>query len=771
MDRRTAIIGLAATVGGGVTPRLNLGRVPGIDDAAVIRTPGTGAIRSVAIRPVPLGGGGFVTGINQSADGKRFVCRTDVCNAYVRNVDDPAWRPLFSPTSMLPADFDPLPELNGKADGQGVAGVCIAPSNKDVIYASYYGYIWRSADGGKTIRRTALPQKMMPSNADIQRNFNRPIDVHPADANQILVGTWGEGTWFSRTGGKDWIHIDLPPAKLLADKPGLSLVLFGHRPDTVYVFVGGVGLFLSTTGADGHFALVAGGPTRCSSMVASRDGSVHLCEYSGNGTGGQLWRHHPETGWRATNIQNEMLSVTVDPSNPRRLFASGPYGYDLFSEDDGATFTTKKLDYDKARGEIGWIADLQSLIVSEVVWDVSGGDTIWYANGVGVLKADIGTRTLTDWSAGIEELIAISGLSVPGGSTILTAWDKPFWRIKDEKSYVNRPSYPTEVSRTAVVDPITHGTFVDYAADDVRFLVGVVTLGNMFASSYGPGFSTDGGESWTRFAGIPPHEWGYGGCIAASTRQNFILLPSNNGFGAYTHDSGRTWETIRLDGKTETSQFANAYYVVRKNITADKTRKGVFALVYTTIQPGSDPFGNPLGGVWLTSDGGKSWRQPLQGVINKGPHGPKVVPENQDARQFWRCQIEYVPGHTGELVYTSYADYGDDRLWWSRDDGATWTELHKSIRAVVSFGFGKPAPGQTRPAVYFQALVDGVSGTYASFDWFATKPALITRHASPQLANIAWVLGDANRFGRVWLGTGGAGWLMADIEMASNSPG
>ena len=777
MDRRTALIGLAATVGGGITSRLGgilpvslFGGAANVDAASVYRIAGTGPIQSVSIRPAPLGAGGFVTGVDQSTDGKRFVCRTDVCNAYVRDIDDAAWRPLFSPSSMLPADFDPLPDLKGKADGQGVAGVRIAPSDKDVIYASYYGYVWRSGDGGKTVRRTALPQKMMPSNADVQRNFNRPIDVHPTDPNQVLVGTWGEGVWYSRDGGKAWAALDLPPALPLApNSPGVSTVLFSRRPDTVYVFVGGVGLFISTTGAGGRFTRVPDGPTRCSSLAPSPDGAVFLCEASG-GDAGKLWRYHPDAGWRATRPEHEMATVAVHPTDPKRVFASGGYGYVQVSEDGGLTFVPRKLDYDKVKGEVSWIGHLQTLVVAEVVWDVGGGDTIWYANGVGILKADIAARSLTDWSAGIEELIAISGLSVPGGSTILTAWDKPLWRIKDEKSYVNFPTYPTDAGRTPLVDPITHGTFVDYAGDDPRYLVGVVTPGRMFDVPYAPGFSTDGGETWTIFPGTPPKGWGYGGCIAASTRQNIVVLPSNNGFGAYTLDGGKSWETIRLDGKTETSHFANAYYVVRKNIAADKTRKGVFALVYTTMQPEPDPYGNPLGGLWLTTDGGKSWTQMLKGIVNKGPHAPKATPQDQDARQFWRCQLDYVPDHKGELVYTSYADYGDDRLWWSRDDGASWAELHGSIRAVVSFGFGKPAPGQSRPVVFFYGKVDGVEGTHASFDWFATKPVLITRHASPQLANIAWVTGDANRFGRVWLGTGGAGWLIADVELKPTAP-
>lgn len=778
MDRRTVLIGLVTAAGAGVTTRLsNQAKVPladkpglgfAVPDSLTTTIPGTGPVRSVTIRPAPLGAGGFVIGMDQSADGKRFACRTDVCNAYIRDAGDPAWRPFFSPSSMQASDIDPLPDIKDKADGQGVASIRIAPSNKDVLYASFYGFIWRTEDGGKTVRRTALPQKLMPSNADAQRGFNWPLDIHPTDPDKVLVGTWGEGVWHSTDGGKKWSAVGVPPSAPFSDKhPSVSLVLFGEQGDTVHVFVGGVGLFVSSTGAGGHFQRLEGGPTQCSSLVHSRDGGVLLCEVTGN-SGGRIWKHHPQAGWRHTDAHYEVITITVNPQNPKRVFASGPYGYAILSDDGGESFyECAKLNYDKAKSEVRWIAELQTLIVAQVLWDANGGDSIWYANGVGVLKADVKANSLTDWSAGIEELIAICGVSVPGGSTILTAWDKPLWRIKDDTHYVNIPVYPTDPSKPSGVSLISHGTSVDYAGDDPNCLVAVVTPGAMFDSPFAPGFSIDGGDSWTIFPSVPPKGWGYGGCIAASTKENFVLLPSNNGVGAYTLDGGKSWETLRLDGQQETGQFANAYYVARKNITADKTRKGVFALVYTVIQPGDDAFGNPLGGVWLTTDGGRSWKQTLKGIINAGPHGPKQVPQNQDARQFWRCQLEYVPGRTGELVYTSYADYGDDRLWWSRDDGANWAELHPSIRAIVSFGFGKSAPGQERPVVYFHGKVDGVEGTYVSFDWFATKPVLLVRHASPQLANMTWVIGDANRFGRVWMGTGGAGWLIADVELAT----
>jgi photosystem II stability/assembly factor-like uncharacterized protein len=206
-----------------------------------------------------------------------------------------------------------------------------------------------------------------------------------------------------------------------------------------------------------------------------------------------------------------------------------------------------------------------------------------------------------------------------------------------------------------------------------------------------------------------------------------------------------------------------AAYVARKNISADKTRPGTFALVYTVIK--NNAYGEPLGGVWLTRDGGSSWSQQLSGVISEGSHDPAVVRSHDlDERQFWQCQLDYVPGRPGELMYTPHADFSHDRLYWSRDDGRTWAELHPQVRNVTSFGFGRAASGQGRPTVYFWGRMGDVAGLYASTDWFATTPKLITRYPSQLLANVTYVAGDPDHFGRAYVATSCGGVVRVDIE-------
>lgn len=702
-----------------------------------------------------------MTGIEIGGTGERFACRTDVGNGYVRDARDAAWRPLFSPSTMRAEDYDPLPALNGKADGEGVAGIRIAPSNPDVIYASYHGLIWKSADGGRSVRRTALPQVAMPANTGLQRLYNRTIDVDPRNPDHLIVGSFGEGVWWSLDGGLTWTRADLPASRQSIDRqPGVNLVLFDPEvAGKVYVFVTGVGLFLSGQGPAGPFVRVTGGPAQCSHLVAAGGGSILLCGLDQN-DGERVWRLSSAGAWSATRLERPASVVAVDPRRKDRLVASDADGYMMQSFDGGRTFASLGVGRWQANGEIAWMSNLGSMFPAEIKFDPVRPGRLWAAQGVGVATIDLaGDRpAITDWSAGIEELCAVASLSVPGGKTFLTAWDKPFWRLDDLTSYSNDFRYPVPAGKRHDANLVAYASFLDFAGDDPRFLVGVVAPSEKSA----PGFSPDGGDNWQTFETEPASGWGYGGCIAASTRKNFVLLPSNNGTGVYTLDGGRSWSPIRLDGKAPTSGFANAYYVTRKNVTADKTRPGTFALIYTVIR--NNEFGEPLGGVWLTRDGGASWRQMLRGVVNSDDHDPRnSSKDEQDNRQFWQCQLEYVPGRSGELLYTPHADRTGDRLWWSRDDGKTWQEAHSAVRAVTAFGFGKNSAGSDRPAVYFWGSVDGIEGLHATFDWFKTAPVLLTRHPSQMLAPVVAVGGDVNQPGRAYVGTSCAGWIQVDV--------
>src|SRR3546814_19768340 len=86
---------------------------------------------------------------------------------------------------------------------------------------------------------------------------------------------------------------------------------------------------------------------------------------------------------------------------------------------------------------------------------------------------------------------------------------------------------------------------------------------------------------------------------------------------------------------------------------------------------------------------------------------------------------------------------------WLKDDGAEIVGL--PAYRLRAFDFGMAAPGAARPAVYFYGTFDKVQGLYASFDWFATDPVLISRFPTNNNDYVSagtGLVGALNRLGR-----------------------
>src|SRR6516165_12562437 len=92
---------------------------------------------------LPIGAGGFLTGLSIAQDGT-MVVRTDTYGAYIWNGTE--WQQLVTATSM-PASF--IQPGNGPGiNTSGVYEIQIAPSNSNIMYMEYMGYIFKSTNKG-----------------------------------------------------------------------------------------------------------------------------------------------------------------------------------------------------------------------------------------------------------------------------------------------------------------------------------------------------------------------------------------------------------------------------------------------------------------------------------------------------------------------------------------------------------------------------------------------------------------------------------------------
>ncbi len=727
-------------------------------------------------RIAPMGAGGFVTGFDISADGQRLVHWTDVFNGYIRNAGEPIWQQAFRTDTLQTVEYDPLPaNPNPLAGGRAMYAMAIAPSNKDVIYADYNGYVYKSTDGGGEFLRTAAAQAHTLPGSGPARRFNHTLSVHPTDPNIVIRGTNNSGVVYSTNGGTSWTAVSgLAAIGLCRTDGNTDDTLIGKhltafdpgQPNTVYIHVFGTGLYRSTTGVSGTFTLLGSSPARVSCLMVTPTGVVYMCQFRETALITDGIKTMTRAGaWGAITGSVGADQVAVNPNDPLHIVWTGENGGFNQTRDGGSTYTDNGLY--RGDGETKWFSNRsKQLFPAKFQFDPVVDEKIWISEGIGICYAQCPATTevctVHDYSAGNEELIVTLFMKKPGNPVpLIVAWDKPIWRIEDTRRPTNRFSFPPN-STTNVPFPeagVTIGHSIDWAIDDDDFLAVACGQGDTRL-----GYSEDFGRTWTKYSGEPSGGWtGTGGCVAVSNRDNIIHLMSNNGAGYYTLDGGATWTAIVLGAESPTVSWANAYYVTRQNVTADKERPGVFAVVVNNIIPFSaSELGRANSGCWVTTNGGVSWTRKYAGVIGGS------VPFSSTT-QFWQGKLSYIPGRSGELLWAD-CEGNNNPLMWSQDDGATWTDVRSDVRRLSWYGFGKAKEGQTRPAVYFIGMVGsvdspyvaGVYGIYVSYDWFATAPQLITRFPNNIVATGDKIEGDMDTFGRHYVGIGGNGGLVCD---------
>lgn len=149
-------------------------------------------------KPLKLGGGGFITGIDSDASGTITVVRTDTYGAYIKNGTS-SWRQLVTATSLNTNSMDWAQK--------GVNDIKIAPSDPNRIYMQYNWQFWRSTNGGRTFLPSVTGGFTNDYNTHISgfRYHNNRIAVDPINPNVVYYGTWDNGLMLSTDGGVNFV--------------------------------------------------------------------------------------------------------------------------------------------------------------------------------------------------------------------------------------------------------------------------------------------------------------------------------------------------------------------------------------------------------------------------------------------------------------------------------------------------------------------------------------------------------------------------------------
>lgn len=702
--------------------------------------------QSATWKRLPVGAGGFVTGIDFSNDGSTKVVRTDTSNGYVWDDAGRQWRPLFTASSLGATEARAVAAGHPLSDGSGVYEVRVAPSNPNRIYAVFQAQVWRSDNKGLNFAKTSLPAKQMRPNTGAQRLWGPKMVVDPANPDVVYLGTEIDGLWRTLDGGATWSQVaDVPKSKT----DGLPLLLAfdassgtaNGRTKVLYVSSDGNGVY-RTSDAGERFALTVNGPTKSKRMICDGEGVLYFAENGGHNSnllkfaGGQ---------WSRVPFNGLCHAVAINPADNKHLFAISDDGFVQQSFDRGATWLgTWFPKYPDGEGwrviaeDIPWLAFQTDMTAGDIRFDPSGANKLFYAMGVGVMWTHPPREfKRIDWhsqSAGIEQLVGEWIVTPPGGDPLVLAWDRPIFKLTDVSKYP---------AKYGPVSWLHHGWHADYAVDDPSFIVGLFNYQGVENS----GWSADGGSTWTKFAATPSTS--QGGCIAVSRRDNIVVVPSSNGQAVFTKDRGRTWKPLAIPGVPTSGEtgWGWAHYLNRKIVAADTVKPDVFYL-YNYGPQGS----SSTAGLYRSIDGGETWVRAFAGPVADWSG--------------YNARLQAVPGHQGHLFFTSGSQSGPDpadvKLMRSTDGGSTWTAVPR-VREAIAFGFGKPAPNSAYPSIYMSGWVDGAYGFWASFDNCKTWIKL-AEYPADNIDTVSCVSGDLNIFGRFYVGFTGSGFAYGDVS-------
>jgi photosystem II stability/assembly factor-like uncharacterized protein len=687
-----------------------------------------------------LGAGGYITGLDFSPDGTTRLAHADAGGAYIWDVAADEWKQLLTSNRGTFTFF------------AGVWDVRCAPSLPTTIYmavggddSTKGGDLYKSTDRGVSFTKltgwTSRPN--MNASNGAKRFYNPKLAVDPIDPNHVLIHTMSHGMYRTTNGGTTWVATSLPTgtnAGVVCFDAGSTAV--SGRTGTIYAATGGNAVYKSTDGG-ATWAAIAGSPVEATGYFAMCVATNHVLYVMGDGYSppytAALYRLVGSTWTTITPSANQWDALASDPNNSARLLYAfaGTIRVSL-NANTTATWNSVPTPTRDSTGDVPWLSWTEESYMASAgfVFDPVLPDRVWFAQGIGVWYADIGSGTPSSlvWHSqgrGIEELVVNQIVKIPSGGPILVAvWDRQLFRQYTPDTYPTR-HYPNN----------TFGACWSLAslASNPNFIVVLDQWGGDLSYK-----STDAGATATTMPALGPAMIAaggaggsyYGGHIAVASTTNFVYVPGADAFlPLYTKDGGTTWTAITLPAPSPgAAGWSIAQYAKRHICDADTVTANKFYLY------------NYTKGLYVSSNSGDTWTL-VNPNIDLGALG--------SAATAFSAKLRNIPGKAGELIFTSGADGQAPPFIRSANGGVAWSVINASMQNVFAFGFGKTAAGQSYPAIFVYGQYSGTYGYYRSDDNGASWINIFdtTYWLDPPTT----IEGDPDVFGRFYVGHGGTG--------------
>lgn len=714
-------------------------------------------------RRAVVGAGGFVTGLVVGANGTGATfARTDVGGAYRWDSTADTWQQLLLRSSVAGATMD-----NGD---YSVASIAVAPSSPSDVYLAvgddfnpdsaggpltHTGSILRSRDGGRSWTRSQ--QHWFISGNQTYRVGTERLAVDPANPDHVLFGSQREGLWSSGDGGATWTAIEtsLVPAGALGDptvdQPGVATVAFAAVSNgwTAYAGVAGVGVFEGSSDGVGWRSIRQIDARTYAAGAVLANGRLYVALDTSADIGAVVASYDPSSKtWTDIALPSASGSwqFAMDPFDAQHMVLT-----DVAVRDDHLWSTTDGGSHWKTHSvaisspQIPWLekTDLAKYMsAGRLIFDPKVQGKLWFAEGMAVWTTDDVDQATVHWTSharGIDEIVASSVVSPPGGKPVSAAADRQGFLFDDLNAARRKP---------LVDQRFDGGTSIDYSGGsplDVAWIGAEYNLYNDPSRRDRGAYSSDGGKTWKQFTGLNSAMFGGEIAVSATNPKVLVWVPTHfdstteyltHPVGVYVStDAGASWTHQDAPGGSD-ALHRYLWWFTRRALAADRVT-GDFYLM-------SDD-----GHFYVSADGvGGSW--------NEAKFAPPCV--ESDACHVYG-QVQAVPGAAGKL----WAGVGKGGLYVSDDLGASpWKKL-PGVDEARAFGFGVPLSGSTAPTVflYGRANRDETFGLYRSSDDGVTWVRL--SEAPLDLYNeVNTVSGDPSVPGRVYVGFAGNGFVYGD---------
>ena len=774
--------GGAASVGGSVSTggAANVGGSAGGPNNSTDDTVGWGNVR--------FDGGGFVDGIIASTKVEGlFYARTDVGGVYRWNNDQKVWIPLLDWISQDDVGL------------YGVESIALDPNNPARLYVlagtSYSSNgktaILRSEDYGATFETVDVSSLWRAHGNGMGRQSGEKLAVDPTNPDILFCGSRAAGLFKSSDAGKSWSNVStigVQSGADLANTNGISFVLFdpssGHTAagatSTFYMGVSATtnNLYVSKDGGT-KFDAISGGPSgQMPNRAVLDNGNLFITYTNSLGpqpvSSGSFYRYTVASGtWTNLTPKTDdgtaymgnggqgaahgFGGVSVDPSDPNHIllstlsfyggqtrYADGNEGWGdriYVTTDGGATWTTDFSQKDRTVPENAnasvngnaWISGAAIHWAGDIAFNPFNAKEAWVVSGNGIFHAENLNDARPLWkfeSKGIEETVPLDIVSVPGGPLVTAIGDYDGATYQSISTSYPRHNPPIGTTHSLGYAPLT-GAFL--------------RTGHVTDYSTGTGiesdvmyYSDDPAAAWTKL----PTPKGTQGLVVLSADGKVLLHRPDSSNTVYRSvDQGNTWTTV-------TGLDAQAQYA---RIVCDPVKADVF---------------------YLLDQQGK-----LLQSTNKGVSFAAVGSVQNDAQSLWQSSnglIRTVPGREGHIwapldqaqSWATNGKFSTNGLAFSDDGGVTWTRF-PSVYSAHAVGIGKAATG----AAYETLFIWGVAGdsanalgVYYSTDKGASwKRMNDDKHQYGGPGNGAFVQGDMNVYGRVYMSTVGRGLVYGNI--------